>query len=281
MSFPAISDPETLYRMALDGAWRDGLDAVHRRPADDPRFEAATAVFLAAFFAALDGRPGSPPPPDADALDRLLLLHSGRFVTLPGERLEDVVVRLVRYHEATPERALGYARFCPANPRCAALLRQFGVPLPAAHPQAATLRLDVAGDDTAPPAVRSLFRSGLEEAFFHAARAVFADALVYPNVALHAVLDYERLRPHLSAAERRYFFHALIDCVVFAPDDGYRPRFFFELDSPFHDADDRQARDRLKDRLLARAGHRLYRIRPEGRRVEHAALVALLREIAG
>ncbi len=114
-----------------------------------------------------------------------------------------------------------------------------------------------------------------------AAREVFATYFVYPNVALSSLVDYDRLKAHRSGTERRYFFHARIDCVVFDQHDGYRPRFFFELDSPFHDADDRQMRDRHKNRILALAGQRLYRIRPQIRYPDRAAYIALLKDITG
>jgi hypothetical protein len=44
-----------------------------------------------------------------------------------------------------------------------------------------------------------------------ALRTVFPTHLVYPNAALGATLEFERLQPKLSQAERDYFFRALVD----------------------------------------------------------------------
>jgi hypothetical protein len=44
-----------------------------------------------------------------------------------------------------------------------------------------------------------------------ALRTVFPTHLVYPSAALSATLEFERLQPKLSQAERDYFFRALVD----------------------------------------------------------------------
>ena len=104
----------------------------------------------------------------------------------------------------------------------------------------------------------------------------FATYFVYPNVALSSLVDYERIADRLTTEERRYFFRALVDCVVFDQHDDYRPRFFFELDSPLHDDETRRKKDAHKERILAPAGQKLYRIRAHEREHRREALVAML-----
>ncbi|NBC18799.1 MAG: DUF2726 domain-containing protein [Bacteroidetes bacterium] len=264
-------DPEALYQLIYDERWPPLLRHLHRHRDQldaDPLLRHAAQTFEDAFFQHLDGQ-----TPDAlkDELETLFLLHTGAFYALPRDRFETVIEALVALHADRPEVAAGYARHCPENPRCAEVL--------AAHPspesEAPPLRSNAPVDGA--DATISLFRSGQEEAFFRAAREVFATYFVYPNVALHCLVDYERLQPHLSATERAYFFRAAVDCVVFDQHDAYRPRYFFELDSALHDAPERQERDRHKDRILALAGQRLYRIRtPEADAHQFARM---LREI--
>ncbi len=160
----AMTYPETVYRLTYAGAWMDVLGVIHRQPAAVarvPLLGGAVETLLAAFFTALEGGAA----PGGAALEKLLLLHSGRFVHLTADRLEAVVERLVAMHEQQPERALGYARFCPENARCAAVIRQFGVPTPVPHTREATLRLEAAGTATGTNATVSLFKSRQEVDF--------------------------------------------------------------------------------------------------------------------
>ncbi|GAB5520998.1 MAG: DUF2726 domain-containing protein [Rhodothermales bacterium] len=272
----AASPAEQLFQHIHAHRWAEALAVVYaRREAipDDPLLQHALATLVDAFLNDL-GADG--PLPHADALDTLFLLHTGAFVVLPEAAFTQVVVALVHLHKDRPETAVGYARFCPDAPACAALI--------AAHTPD-TLRTDAEATVTTQPArasrdaIQPLFRSRQEATFFTAVREVFPMYAVYPNVALHACLDADALRPHLDAAERAYLFRALVDCVVFDQHDGYRPRYFFELDSPWHDLPERKAQDRRKDHILAEAGQRLYRIRMHERNPTVAQFVALLRDV--
>ncbi len=273
-------DHEALYRLIYERQWAALLDALHRHReavAADALLARAAETFVTAFFEALAG---GAPEALAEELEKLFLLHTGGFYRLPEARFEQVVEALVRLHADRPEAALGYARFCPHNPRCAAVLRAHAPPEPIQHAQADTLDVASTSPLADADATLPLFKSQQEADFFLAVREVFATYFVYPNVALSCLVDYEHLREHLSGEERRYFFRALVDCVVFDQHDGYRPRFFFELDSPLHDTEERQAKDRHKERILALAGQRLFRIRRREAGTGRAAFVALLKELA-
>ncbi|GIV58629.1 MAG: hypothetical protein KatS3mg042_1542 [Rhodothermaceae bacterium] len=274
-------DPEAFYRLLHARQWGGVLDLVHRigrGAAEDPLLARAVETFVMTFFQVLEGEPDELP---AAALEKVLLLYRGGYLALSDDHVDAVVAALVRHHAGHPARALDYARFRPEHPVCAAYLRAHAPPEaePVPHPREDLVRVTrsrpLAGED----ARRSLFRSQQEADFFQAVREVFATYFVYPNVALSSVLDYERLRDRLSGEERRYFFRALVDCVVFDQHAGYLPRYFFELDGPHHDDTDRREKDRLKERILALAGQRLYRIRPRAGVAGREAFVALLKAI--
>ena len=271
-------DPERLYQLAFTRRWEAGLSLLHRHhiavAAHDGLAHAAQ-TFVEAMLAQSETSAVT-----GEALEKLFLLHTGQLYRLSEKRFEEVVERLVDLHREQPEAALGYARACPTNVRCAQVIRQYGAPV--AHPLPTTEAHTVTRTDplrATTEAALPLFKSQQEVDFFMAVREVFATYFAYPNVALSALVDFEAIRDRLTGRERRFFFRGLVDCVVFDQHAGYRPVFFFELDSPLHDDLARRARDRYKDRILALAGQRLYRIRRPAEARGRDGFVALLREL--
>jgi len=149
------------------------------------------------------------------------------------------------------------------------------------HPERDRVQVTVTTPATEATHSLSLFKSAQEAAFFHALRTVFQTYTPYPNVALSSLIDFEAIRHRLAPEERDYFFKGIVDCVLFDPHDDYRPVHFFELDSGHHDAPDQQAKDAVKDRIIAAAGHRLYRVRPQVHPVTTDDFVATLRGVLG
>ena len=276
-------DAEVFYQLLYEQRWTTLLDFLyqhHEAIAREALLRQAAETFATAFFSQL---PADAPELFSEALEKLFLLHNGGFYRLSEARFETVVEALVTLHAGRPEAAVGYARFCPENPRCAALLAQYDPPAPepVAHAQDDDIDLAVSLPWHEADATLSLFKSQQEATFFLAVRDVFATYFVYPNVALRAVIDYEQIKDELTSEERAYFFRALIDCVVFDQHDDYRPRYFFELDSALHDTDERKEKDRRKERILALAGQTLHRIRrraPDIGRVDFARLLREIRE---
>ncbi|MFQ5570462.1 MAG: hypothetical protein ACE5G0_12345 [Rhodothermales bacterium] len=275
-----IPDQETIYQLIYERQWAALLDVVHRQHdslAGDALLTRAVETFVTTFFDHLsDGPPGA----FAGELEKWFLLHTGGFYALPDARFEQVVEALVALHADRPEVAVGYARFYPENERCAAVLHRHAPPEPVPHTQEATLDLAVRPPLTDVDARISLFKSQQEIDFFLAVREVYATYFVYPNVALSCLVDYERIKEHLAPEARQYFFRGIVDCVVFDQHGGYRPVYFFELDSTLHDTEARQANDRHKERILALAGQTLHRIRRREATAGRAAFVALLKELA-
>ena len=126
---------------------------------------------------------------------------------------------------------------------------------------------------------RPLFKSRQESEFFQALRQVYPRYDVYPNVALSCLIDFDAIQLELSSEERRYFFMGIVDCVVFDQFRSYRPLYFFELDSSYHDTPEQRTKDRYKERILALAGQKLYRIRKVDRPVGIDGFVTMIREV--
>ncbi len=269
---PPPADIETLYRYLQIQAWGPALEVLYRNRASlaiDPLLQQATQLLLSELRKYVNDLPG-------EVLEKIFLLHTGQLLRLPEDLFADVVVTLVQRHADRPELAQAYARWLPEHPLCAPYVAP-------AHTEQAWEDWDGFAVQRHLPVRRltppSLFRSHQEAVFFQAVREVFPTYLVYPNVALSCLVNYEQIAEVLNGIERSYLFYGQVDCVVFDPDQDYRPRFCFELDSPLHEAVERQARDRAKARILSLAGLVLYRIRPPATLPNREAYVRLLRRL--
>ena len=57
---------------------------------------------------------------------------------------------------------------------------------------------------------------------------------------------------------------AIVDCVVFDYQQLYLPKYFFELDSLYHDAPTQILKDKCKNNIFSAAGQKIHRIRKTG-----------------
>lgn len=110
----------------------------------------------------------------------------------------------------------------------------------------------------------SIFKSPQEKEFYLAARAVFPDQIVLPNVSLAMILS-PGLLSNLENDEKWFFFTSSIDLVI-VNTLSFKPIYFFELDSEFHDKPNQIKKDNLKNRLVSESGNKLYRIRKKHHR---------------
>lgn len=288
-------DHERIYQLTHAEDWTALLALIHEHPqaaAQDDLVQRALATFEEAFFAQLDATDGLCAE-QADVLERFILLHSGGIYRLDDERFATLVVQLVTWHleHGAEDTAAQYAPFCPDREPCASLLRESAADEARVRLEPRRVEVDHAARDrvhvtVTTPATEaahslSLFKSAQEAAFFHALRRVFQTYTPYPNVALSSLIDFEAISPRLSAEERDYFFKGIVDCVLFDPHDDYRPIHFFELDSRHHDDPRQRKKDAFKDRIVAAAGHRLYRVRPQATPVTTEDFVTTLRSILG
>ncbi len=74
---------------------------------------------------------------------------------------------------------------------------------------------------------------------------------------------------------------AIVDCVVFDYHQLYLPKFFFELDSSYHDNPAQKKRDEYKNNILSAAGQKLHRIRRTDGGQGRVDFTRLIRELLG
>ena len=88
----------------------------------------------------------------------------------------------------------------------------------------------------------------------------FKNLRTMPNVALSNVISFSSIKSKLTPQQQDYFLKTSIDNVVY---EGNIPKYFFELDSSFHDDKYVQLKDKDKDFFCEISGIKLIRIRPE------------------
>lgn len=124
-----------------------------------------------------------------------------------------------------------------------------------------------------------LFKSNREINFFQAVKEFFPNYHTYPNVAISCIIDYNKIESSLTSEQKDYFLKSIIDCVVFDSFENYQPKYFFEIDSDYHDEDSRKIKDSWKDHFFSIAGQKLYRIRPLEKRSDKEMFLNILKEI--
>ncbi|MBQ4840024.1 DUF2726 domain-containing protein [Pseudoalteromonas luteoviolacea] len=106
-----------------------------------------------------------------------------------------------------------------------------------------------------------LFKSTLESHFYQALKEVFPTFFIYPNVAISNIFDKESIFPYLTQGEKDFYFKGVVDFVVYDPSDEHIPKYFFEVDSFYHDSSESFLRDNKKNGIFKAASITLHRIR--------------------
>jgi len=198
-------------------------------------------------------------------LSNLYLIHFGKLYLFSDETVNKLIVELARLYDKKGdiEQAHYYAAKLPQDKFCASIIEKYSKTLPKVveHSQSQKIRVTENKNVSATNHTVSLFKSPQEHDFFMAVRDVFPMFMVYPNVALSTLINFDEVQSLLSSNEKNYFFTAVVDCVVFDQHKEYIPIYFFELDSSTHDNESQHKRDNMKDNILAAAGQKLYRIR--------------------
>ena len=125
-----------------------------------------------------------------------------------------------------------------------------------------------------------LFKSNEEQKLYLALRQIFDTFLIYPNVAISNVINFEAISGQLNQKERDYFYKSVVDFAVFDQFRGYEPIYFLELDSVWHDLDKVEEKDKMKDKIFSIAGLKLIRIRHKTNRpIDGDTFLELVQEI--
>ena len=275
---------EQIYQLTLRKQWVELLELVYqcsKAASSDELVMRAVQTFEDEFFSELDK--GVVKDNIETILLNLFLLDKGRTYKLSEERSVRVVVELVNFYkrQGLPNKAYDYAQFYPLNEVCAEIIRlhQKSLPKVVQHSQSNQIKVTENRSIANVDHTTSLFKSRQEVDFFMALREIFQMFVVYPNVALSCLIDFDKIKDSLSLEEKSFFFKGIIDCVVFDQHNSYKPINFFELDSHYHDRHDQKLKDSYKDNILTLAGQRLYRIRKTSGNQGRAEFMKLIREI--
>jgi hypothetical protein len=221
-------------------------------------------------------------------LEIIYALHIGGTYELTDHTFTQVVTKLAKIHEQKGSRqeAYNFAKIRPKESICAEIIKSYeeSNSTLVEHSQMRKIQVTTNERNISPNIdyTRSLFGSSPQEKYFYdACRERFPSHIIYPNVALQVVIDYDKIKPKLSKDEHKYFLAAVIDCVIFDQDNDYKPIYFFELDSSFHSKPKAMQNDELKDKIFSISGHKLYRIRRIAKHQGKDEFIQVIKEIFG
>lgn len=214
-------------------------------------------------------------------LQNFYILHKGDKYAfkLSDANFKNLIIKIIEI-ETELARAYDYALLFPNEEICKRVIEKVKElqPKHVKHSQESELIVTENKEVNEVDSSIGLFKSLQEYHFYKAVREVFPMYLVFPNVALSAVIDFDKIQDKLTKDERHYFFMALIDCVVIDSENNYKPIKFIELDSIYHDNDTQKQKDIKKDKILAVAGQKLFRIRRITHKENERDFVKLIRE---
>lgn len=215
-------------------------------------------------------------------LQVFFMLHSQNNYSfqLSHENYKKLIIKIVGI-EKDLKQANDYALKFPDEPICRQAIEHYqeSIPKVIRHSQERELYVTENKNVHEIDASIGLFKSNQEYQFYKAIREVFPTFLVIPNVALNAVINFDLIKNELTPEEKKYFFGALLDCVVIDTENNYKPIKFIELDSPGHDKEKQKQNDKLKDNILAVAGQKLLRVRRTTFKEDEKDFIKLIREI--
>ncbi len=235
-----IPNQEDIYQFLAKGEWASLLSFVWQNPSlieSDPIIKHAVATCETEFFSNLERETDKEKL--VNTLETFHLLHTGRKYHLAEDKFRIVIVELVKlWRDKNLEQAYLRAKNFPDDELCRAIIKEYEDSLPkqVLHSQSRIIQVTENKNILNADGRRTLFKSKQEREFFDAVRDVFPMFTVYPNVALSSIIEFKLVKDNLSSAEKDYFFKSVIDCVVFEHHhELYQPKFFYELDSIYHD----------------------------------------------
>jgi tetratricopeptide (TPR) repeat protein len=111
---------------------------------------------------------------------------------------------------------------------------------------------------------KPIFNSQREHLFYNVLIGLFPNHLVFPNMSLQSIFQYQRMKELLTEpGDFDYFLRSQVDFCITSTAN-YLPLIAFEVDSDFHDGEQQKVRDQRKNRIFALGGVSLLRFRPFG-----------------
>jgi len=115
--------------------------------------------------------------------------------------------------------------------------------------------------------MKPLFNSQQEHSVYKILLELFPNYLIYPNMPLLNLFSFEQMKEILDGNEFEYFLKAHVDFCITKISD-YYPLVAFEVDSEYHDEEERIKKDEMKNRICCSGGLELVRLRPYGQLTE-------------
>lgn len=279
-----IPNQEDIYRLLAEENWPALLSFIWENPGlitSDPITKHAIDTSETIFFSKLETETDKEKL--INTLESFYILQTNNKYKLSDDRFRIVIIELVKLlRDSHLEQAYRHARHYPDDELCRSVIKQYEDSLPksVAHSQSSTIRVTENKNLADIDGRRTLFKSKQEKEFFDAVREAFPMYIVYPNVALSSIVEYELVKDHLSPNERTFFFKGTVDCVIFDYHrELYQPKYFFELDSPYHDEPEQKLRDEYKDNIMSAAGQRLFRVRRVDTKQSRGDFILLIRDL--
>ena len=257
-------DRELLFQMLVNKKWDSIAKTMYQNSkliSSDPVLLQAIQLFESEFFVETDSLPPSEKKKVYEYPSLVIELNQHAFSKSFVETFIDR--KLVLLKETNSDHLLSYAAQHRDRPLAVRILKEIQAKTPEvladARRQGFSIKATPITNEN--PKTTKLFKSRQEQLFFEAVKETFPTYHPYPNVAVSCVIDYSAVKDILSAEERKYFFTAVVDSVVFDSAKEYEPKFFVELDSKYHDNERAERNDHLKDEIFKAANVKLIRIR--------------------
>jgi hypothetical protein len=274
---------EEVFQAVQKEDWKFLVGVLHKNKADissDALLTLAAKTFVTEFLSKVDSHPLSDKS-IVEHLEMLWLIDSGKFYELGEQEKEKLVSQIIARKQDVPAEAYNYAKMCSNSEAAKEFIRKYekALPKPIEHTQLNRISVTETNEVLDVDYTINLFKSNQEAEFFYALKRTFDSYQIYPNVAISCLLNWGAIKKSLSHEEKDYFFKGIVDFVVFDQAIGFKPIYFFELDSHFHDLDEVKAKDGLKDAIFAKAGVKIKRIRKQDRNVSEQEFIKLLRDL--
>lgn len=106
---------------------------------------------------------------------------------------------------------------------------------------------------------KTIFNSPQEKELFLASKRILNNEIILPNIALSSIINSKIIKL-LDNKTKIFFFKSTLDlCIV--DSKNFKPKFFIELDSSWHDKPKQIENDRMKNEIFEKAGMELHRLR--------------------
>jgi len=106
---------------------------------------------------------------------------------------------------------------------------------------------------------KSIFNSPQEKELYLASKRIIKEVIIIPNIALSSIINFKVIEL-LEKQTISFFFKSTLD-LCFVNPQTFKPKFFIELDSSWHDKPSQIEKDKMKDEIFEKAGLQLHRIR--------------------